>query len=150
MSILLRWCLTRSDIGIREVGILDAAKRIENIYDISGISYCLMMIKLAMEYNIITVLCYTLHEGLKNTVKEAIFGLLHSSASKVSATEILVVCSNGHAGKLANDYEGMHGGHGYGLRNTEAEKSVGDQRMHLTTNLLKATEEICGISEYGK
>lgn len=29
-------------------------------------------------------------------------------------------------------------------------KSVGDQQIHPTTNLLKATEEICGISKYGK
>ena len=30
------------------------------------------------------------------------------------------------------------------------EKSVEDQWTHLKTNLLKATEEICGISKYEK
>ena len=30
------------------------------------------------------------------------------------------------------------------------EKSVEDQWMHLKTNLLKATEETCGISKQGK
>ena len=29
---------------------------------------------------------------------------------------------NGHVGKVANGYEGVHGGHGYGLRNTEGER----------------------------
>ena len=60
--------------------------------------------------------------GLENTVKYTFYGLLHSSVSKVSAVETLVVCSNSHVGKLANEYEGIHGGHSYGLRNTEAER----------------------------
>ena len=29
---------------------------------------------------------------------------------------------NHHVGKVANGYEGVHGGHGYGLRNTEGER----------------------------
>ena len=36
------------------------------------------------------------------------------------------------------------------LAKDKNEKSVGDQWMHLTANLLKATEEVCGISKYGK
>ena len=33
----------------------------------------------------------------------------------------VVICDNfnGHLGIVANGYEGAHGGHGYGLRNTE-------------------------------
>ena len=42
---------------------------------------------------------------------------------KVGADETLVICGdlNGHISKLANGYEGVHGGYGYGLRNKEEE-----------------------------
>ena len=42
---------------------------------------------------------------------------------KVGADETLVICgdSNGHIGKLANSYEGVHSGYDYGLRNKEGE-----------------------------
>ena len=51
---------------------------------------------------------------------------LHSAVTKVSAAEILVICGtfNGQLRKLANTYKVIHvihGGHGYGLRNTEGE-----------------------------
>ena len=41
----------------------------------------------------------------------------------MGADETLVICGdlNGHIGKLANGYEGVHGGYGYGLRNKEGE-----------------------------
>ena len=42
----------------------------------------------------------------------------------MSATETLVICGdfNNHVGKVANGYEGVHGGHGYGSRNTEGKR----------------------------
>ena len=51
------------------------------------------------------------------------YDLLNSTVNKVSAAETLVTCGdfNGHVGKVANGYEGVHGGHGYGLRNTKGE-----------------------------
>ena len=51
------------------------------------------------------------------------YNLLNSIVNKVSAAETLVICDkfNGHVGKVANGYEGVHCGHGYGLKNTEGE-----------------------------
>ena len=59
-----------------------------------------------------------------NTIKDAFHDLLNSTVNKVSATETLVICGNfnGHVGKVANGYEGVHGDHSYGLRNTEEER----------------------------
>ena len=79
-----------------------------------------MMITLSIDNNIITVLsCYTNQVGLDNTFKDAFYDILDSTVSKVNAAETLVKCDdvNGHGGKLANSYEGIHGGHGYGLIN---------------------------------
>ena len=84
-----------------------------------------MMIKLATDNNIITVLsCYAPQVGLDNTIKDAFYDLLNSTVNKVSAAETLLICGdfNGHVGKVANGYKGVHGGHGYGLRNTEGER----------------------------
>ena len=84
-----------------------------------------MMIKLAIDNKIITVLsCYAPQVGLDNTIKDDFYDLLNSTVNKVSAAETLVICGdfNGHLGKVANGYEGVYGGHGYGLRNTEGER----------------------------
>ena len=92
---------------------------------ICRISDRLMTIKLAIENNIITILsCYAPQLGLGNTIKDAFYDLLYSTVNKVGAAETLVICGdfNSHVGKVENGYEGVHGGHGYGLRNTEGER----------------------------
>ena len=109
-------------IGNGGVGILLAEEWVENVYDICMISDRLMMIKLAIDNDITTVLsCYAPQVALDNTIKDAFYDLLNSTVNKVSAAETLVICGdfNGHVGKMANGCEGAHGGHGYGLRNTE-------------------------------
>ena len=84
-----------------------------------------MMIKLAIENNIITVLsCYAPQVGLDNTIKDAFYDLLYSAVNEVSAAETLMIHGdfNSHVGKVANGYEGVHSGHAYGLKNTEGER----------------------------
>ena len=113
-----------SENGNGGVGILLAEEWVGKVYDICRISDRLMMIKFAIENNIITVLsCYAPQVGLDKT-KDAFYDRLNSTVNKVSAAETLVICGNfnGHVGKVANGYEGVHGGHGYGLRNTEGER----------------------------
>lgn len=48
---------------------------------------------------------------------------LHSIVIKVSGAETILTCGNFNSelGKLANVYEGIHGGHDYGLINTGGE-----------------------------
>ena len=48
---------------------------------------------------------------------------LHSIVIKVSGAKAIVTCGNfnGKLGKLANGYEGIRGGHDYGLTNTAGE-----------------------------
>ena len=80
----------------------------EKVYDISRISDRLMMIKLAIENNIITVLsCYARQVGLDNTIKDAFYDLLNGIVKKVSAAGTLVRCGDftGQVGKLANGCE---------------------------------------------
>ena len=67
------------------------------------------MIKQATGNKIRTVLSCYAHDQLQDTVR------------KVGADETLVICGdlNGHIGKLANGYEGVHGM--YDLKNKEGE-----------------------------
>ena len=106
------------------VSILLAQEWMEKVYDICSIPDRLMMIKLAIENNIIAVLpCYAPQVGLDNTIKDAFYDLLNSTVNKMSAAETLMISGdfNGHVGPMVDGYEGVHGGHGYGLRNTERE-----------------------------
>ena len=50
---------------------------------------------------------------------------------------ILIVCSdlNGHIGKDSDGFEGIHGGHGYGIRNAEGTRILD---MCAATNLVVA------------
>ena len=93
-------------------------------FDFCRISDRLMMIKLGIEKTITVLSCYAPQVGLDNTIKDAFYDLLYSTVNKESAAETLVICGdfNGHARKVANGYEGVNGGHGYGLRNTEGER----------------------------
>ena len=52
------------------------------------------------------------------------FENLKWTLTKISASEILIVCGdfNSHIGKNAGEYEGVHGGTGFGRRNLEGER----------------------------
>ena len=79
-----------SENGNGGVGILLNEKCVEKIYYICRISDQLILIKLAIENNIITVLSYYAPQvGLDNTIKDAFYDLLNGAVNKVSAAETL-------------------------------------------------------------
>ena len=97
---------------------------IEKLFDINRVSDRIVMIKLAIDNKIIMVLsCYAPQVGLDDIIKDTFYDQLPDTVRKVGADETLVICGdlNGHIGKLANDYEGVHSGYGFGLRNKEGE-----------------------------
>ena len=102
-----------SENGNGGVGILLAKEWMEKVYDICRISDCLIMIKLAIENNITVLLCYAPQVGLDNTIKDAFYDLFYCT--------------------VANDYEGVHGDHSYGLRNTEGERTILLLQTHIST-----------------
>ena len=73
--------------------------------------------------NIIKDTCYAAQVGLYNIIKDTFYDQLQDTVRKVGADETFVICDdlNRYIGKLANSYEGVHGGYGYGLRNKEGE-----------------------------
>ena len=110
--------------GTGGVGVLLSEEWIEKVYDINRVSDRIMLIKLAIDKKIITVLsCYAPQVGLDKIVKDTFYDQLHDTIRKVSDAETIVICGdlNGHIGKDANGYEGIHGGHGYEIQNKEGE-----------------------------
>ena len=110
--------------GTGGAGILLSEKWIEKVFDIDRVSDRIMMFKLAIDNMIITVLsCYAPQVGLQNKVKSTFYDQLLGNVGKLGADETSVIWGdlNGHIGKLANDYEGVHGGYGFGLINKEDE-----------------------------
>ena len=64
---------------------------------------------------------YAPHASLDDSVKDLFCENLKWTLFKIIASEILFVCEdlNGHIGKNANGYEGVHGSRGFGRRNLE-------------------------------
>ena len=115
-----------NDRGTGSVGVLLAEKWVEKVYDVSHISDRLIVIKLVINEMIVSVLSvYAPQVGLDEASKDAFYDQLQTTVAKLNASETLLVCGdiNGHIGKLANGFEGVHGGHGYGERNTEVNVS---------------------------
>ena len=67
---------------------------------------------------------YAPQSGLSDSVKDAFYDDLLSVVPKLGIEELVLVAGdlNGHVGKFANGYEGVHGGFGYGNRNPEGER----------------------------
>ena len=63
---------------------------------------------------------YAPQSGLSESEDTFFFNLL-SCISIDPAEDMLIVCGdlNGHVGKISSGFEGLHGGHGYGVRNPE-------------------------------
>ena len=89
-----------------------------------------MTIKLAVDIKIIKALsCYAPPAVLENIIKDTSYDQLQGTVRKVGAYETLMKCGdlNGHIGKLANGYEGVHGGYVYGSGN-----KVGEHILEFT------------------
>jgi hypothetical protein len=71
--------------------------------------------------NLVSV--YAPQAGRSMEEKEEFYVSLLKTVSSIDARERLVVCGdfNGHVGAEVDGFEGIHGGHGFGSRNTEGE-----------------------------
>ena len=83
------------------------------------------MIKLLIGKRIISIVStYAPQQGLSNDEKDRFYEELISLTAKVGENELLIIGGdlNGHVGKDANGYQGMHGGFGFVTRNVEGER----------------------------
>ena len=133
--------------------ILLAEKWVEAIFDVKLVSDRIMIIKLVVGKSIVTVLLvYAPQTGLDDSAKDQFYEIVQWASTKINATEILFVCGdfNGHTGKNANGYEGVHCGGGFGGRNLEGERilefAVCPQRSCFKFTFQKKRESCGNIS----
>ena len=70
-------------------------------------------------------------------------GYLKLTVAPKLSTEVILVAAdfNGHVGRAAETYERVHGGFGYGLRNTEGENILRTRIGHYAIFILRTFME---------
>ena len=107
------------------VGVLLAEKWVDKVYDIKRVSDRIMLIKLLVGEAVLTVLSvYAPQTGLEESTKDAFYDSLQTVISELPDKEIVIPCGdwNGHVGREAAGYEGVHGGSGYGEHNADGDR----------------------------
>ena len=95
--------------------MLLAEKWVDKVYDIKRVSDRIMLIKLLVGEAVLTVLSvYAPQTGLEESTKDAFYDSLQTVISELPDKEIVIPCGdwNGHVGREAAGYEGVHGGLG--------------------------------------
>ena len=93
--------------------------------DVKRVNARMMMVKLLVGNRVVAIIsAYAPQQGLCEEVKDIFYENLISLAAKVDDKELLIIGGdlNGHVGKNADGYKGIHGGFGYGVRNMEGER----------------------------
>ena len=113
------------EIGTGDVGIVLTEKWINKVFDVKHVSDHLMMIKTIVGEVIVTVLLvYAPKTGLTIAEKELFHDRLENLALTIHDLETLLICGdfNGHIGKTASGYKGIHGWYGFGKHNIDGER----------------------------
>ena len=111
--------------GTSGVGVLLAEKWVDKVYDIKRVSDRIMLIKLLVGEAVLMVLSvYAPQTGLEESTKDAFYNSLQTVISELPDKEIVIPCGdwNGHVGREAAGYEGVHGGSGYGECNADGDR----------------------------
>ena len=119
----LLWVGNNSGYG--GVGIFVAKKWVEKVIEVKRVSDRLMMIKLLVDNRTVAIVStYAPQQGLGDVEKERFYESLIQLVAKINENDMVIIGGdlNGHVGRGANGYEGVHGGCGYGVRNVEGER----------------------------
>ena len=111
-----------NDTGTGGVGLLLAEKWIDKVFDVKRYSDRVILLKIIVGESILTFISvYAPQSGLGESQKDTFYDLVQEVVSKQPDNEFLFPCGdwNGHIGKQADGFEGVHGGVGYGERNPE-------------------------------
>jgi hypothetical protein len=110
--------------SVAGVGVLVAKKWVESVLEVKRVSERLLVLRVIVGKSILNLIsAYAPQVGRTMEEKEEFFASLGETVSAVGDKEGLVLCGdmNGHVGALADGFEGVHGGFGFGNRNVEGE-----------------------------
>ena len=107
------------------VGFLLSEKWISTVVGVERPSDRIIHIRLILGETIVSfVSIYAPQTGLLETDKDKFYDELLTYVAGINTSEITFVCGdfNGHIGDTTDGYDGIHGGTGFGKRNSEGER----------------------------
>ena len=116
----LRWCGNDDKIGGE--GILIKEELCEKVVEVRRRCDRVMAIGLVFEKEVVRVICaYAPQSGKPDAEKERFYEEMAREWSVANENELVLGLGdfNGHVGKRAKGFEGIHGGYGIGKRNAE-------------------------------
>ena len=111
--------------GTNGVGILLAKKWTDHVFEVQRPSDRIILLKLIIGKTVYVFLSvYAPQTGKTAAEKDKFYDLLNSVLSKIPPSEVLIPGGdwNGHVGSTADGFEGVHGGFGYGVRNSDGDR----------------------------
>ena len=127
------WCGNKSGLG--GAGFLLAEKWTHNVFEVHRVSNRILLLRLVLGQSVFTfVSVYAPQVSRQNEEKTIFYDELQKCISKVPSSEILIPLDdwNGRVGEKAGGFEDVHGGFGYGTRNSEGERIL---KFAMTNNL---------------
>ena len=115
----LFWCGNARGLG--GVGVLLAEKWADKVFKIERVSDSLLVLKLIIGGQIFTFIAlYVPQVGRAVSIRDAFYDDLESTLMAIPPSERLFLLGdwNGHVGASPHGFEGVHGGHGFGLSNS--------------------------------
>ena len=109
-----------------------------NVFEVHRVLDRILELRLVLGESVLTfVLVYAPQVGRPNEEKTMFYDELQKCISKVPSSEIFIPLGdwNGHVGEKADGFEDVHGGFGYGTRNSEGERIL---EFAMTNNLFLA------------
>ena len=114
-----------NESGTSAVGIMVKEKWVEQVFAVNRVCSRIMTISLMVGKCTLTVMSvYAPQQGLTPEVKNTFYAGLTHVSGKVGEKEIFILGGdlNGHVGQSSSGYAQVHGGFGYGCRNTEGHR----------------------------
>ena len=111
--------------GSAGVGILLSRKWTDKVYEVQRPTDRIILLKLFIGptvYNFISV--YAPQQGRPDAEKDRFYDQLNSVIARIPTKEVLIPGGdwNGHVGSTADGFKQVHGGFGYGERNSEGDR----------------------------
>ncbi|ESO05777.1 hypothetical protein HELRODRAFT_77287, partial [Helobdella robusta] len=131
------------------VGIFIRESLAQNVLEVVRISSRLMLIKLRMGKQVLTVFsAYAPQTGESEDTKNEFWNTLSDAVRKTPSSEIPLILGdlNGHVGNKANGFHGVHGGFSYGSQNEDGIRFLEFAESHelslLNTYFKKRAEHL--------
>ena len=111
--------------SIGGVAICLAEKWVKDVSAVSEVSDRILVMNLLIGQTMTTVISvYAPQRNCTTEEKDSFYSKLLATVAKQDKENLVIIAGdlNGHVGKCSEGYEGIHGGRGYGTRNTEGER----------------------------